>query len=135
MPSASTAQLRPPSDWNEFENICADLWALEWKYPQVVRYGRQGQRQNGVDIYGQQDGQNAGVQCKGKRVWPPTKLTAAEINKEVRRAKKFRPKLATLVFATIAEDDVAIQDRVNAISEQHKKERSIQRPCLRLGRS
>jgi hypothetical protein len=121
MPTASTSQLHPPSSWDEFEDICADLFALEWKYPQVTRYGRRGQRQNGVDIYGQQDGQDAGVQCKGKRVWPPTKLTATEIDKEVRKAKKFRPKLATLVFATIAEDDVAIQDHVNAISERHNK--------------
>lgn len=121
MPTASTAQLRPPSSWDEFENICADLFALEWRYPQVTRYGRQGQRQNGIDIYGQEKGKNAGVQCKGKRVWPPTKLTATEIDKEVSKAKKFSPKLATLVFATIAEDDVAVQDHVNAISERHKK--------------
>jgi hypothetical protein len=121
MPNASTSQLRPPGSWDEFEDICADLFALEWKYAQVVRYGRKGQRQNGVDIYGQQDGQDAGVQCKGKRVWPPTKLTAVEIDKEVRKAKKFRPKLVTLVFATIAEDDVAIQDHVNAVSKEHKK--------------
>lgn len=121
MPTASTAQLHPPSSWDEFEDICADLFALEWKYPQITRYGRRGQRQNGVDIYGQLNGQAAGVQCKGKRVWPPTKLTATEIDKEVRKARKFRPKLATLVFATIAEDDVAIQDHVNAISKQHRK--------------
>lgn len=121
MPSASNSQLLPPSSWEEFEDICADLFALEWKYPQVVRYGRKGQRQKGIDIYGQENGKNVGVQCKGKRVWLPTKLTAAEIDKEVRKAKKFRPRLATLVFATIAGDDVAVLDHVNAISERHKK--------------
>jgi hypothetical protein len=77
MPTASTAQLHPPSDWEEFENICADLFQLEWKNPQVVRYGRKGLRQNGVDIYGLDDGESAGVQCKGKRIWPPTRLTAS----------------------------------------------------------
>jgi hypothetical protein len=121
MPTASTVQLHPPSDWDEFENICADLFTLEWKYPGLVRYGRKGQRQNGVDIYGQQDGENAGVQCKGKRVWPPTQLTTSDIDEEVKKAKKFRPKLKELIFATIADDDVHIQDHVNAISERHSK--------------
>ena len=122
MPTASTAQLHPPSDWDEFENICADLFALEWKYPEVVRYGRKGQRQNGLDLYGQQDGKDTGVQCKGKRIWPPTKLTAPEIDKEVKKAKKFKPKLKKLIFATIADDDVLIQDHVNAISQRHRKQ-------------
>lgn len=119
--SVTSSQLHPPSNWDHFEDICADLFALEWNYPQVVRHGRSGQRQKGVDIYGKQNGENAGVQCKGKRVWPPTKLTTSEIDKEINEAKKFSPKLKTFVFATIAEDDVNIQRHVNTISEQHEK--------------
>ncbi len=122
MPTASTAQLYPPENWDEFEAICSDLFALEWQYPEVVRYGRKGQRQNGLDIYGRHKGQNAGVQCKGKSVWPPTRLTNSEIDREVTKAKKFRPKLKKFIITTIAEDDVLIQDHVNAISEKHRRQ-------------
>ena len=121
MPSSSTAQLNAPSDWDEFENICADLFALEWNYPEVVRYGRKGQRQTGVDIHGQQNGEDVAVQCKGKRIWPPTELTTSEIDIQVAEAINFRPHLKKFIIATIANDDVHIQDHVNAISERHRQ--------------
>jgi len=50
MPSPNDVQFNPPENWDAFEAICADLFALEWDYPEAVRYGRTGQRQNGVDI-------------------------------------------------------------------------------------
>jgi hypothetical protein len=50
MPTIATSQLPIPKDWNEFEDICADLFSLIWNDHNTVRYGRAGQRQNGVDI-------------------------------------------------------------------------------------
>lgn len=87
-----------------------------------MRYGRAGQRQNGVDIYGKENGADSGVQCKGKRNWPPTKLTIAEIDAEVEEAKKFSPPLKTYIFATTADNDVYATDHVNAISEKHAEQ-------------
>lgn len=52
MPIIATSQLLPPESWEEFEDICADLFMLEWGDPAAVRHGRKGQRQHGVDIYG-----------------------------------------------------------------------------------
>ncbi|MGY8663531.1 hypothetical protein Q3C01_14335 [Bradyrhizobium sp. UFLA05-109] len=118
----SDEQLHPPASWDKFEEICADLFSRIWNDPELVRYGRSGQRQKGVDIYGKQNGADSGVQCKGKRVWPPTKLTIAEINTEIEEAKKFRPALKTYIIATTADNDVAVTDHVNAISERHAAE-------------
>lgn len=67
MPTISTSQLPPPSCWEEFELISADLLSKEWNDPNVQANGRRGQRQNDVDIRGRNGGTPAGAQCKGKR--------------------------------------------------------------------
>lgn len=121
MSDANNEQLRPPPSWDKFEEICADLFSRIWDDPQVVRYGTSGQAQNGVDIYGKDDGADSGVQCKGKRDWPPTKLTIAEIEGEVEKAKAFHPKLKSLIIATTAENDTRATDRANTITAEHER--------------
>ncbi|WP_439408578.1 hypothetical protein ACNJX9_09640 [Bradyrhizobium sp. DASA03076] len=116
MSDANNEQLRPPPSWDKFEEICADLFSRIWKDNQLVRYGRAGQRQHGVDIYGKDDGADAAVQCKGKRDWPTTKLTIPEIDAEIQEAKKFEPPLTTYILATTADNDIYITDHVNAVS-------------------
>src|SRR5882724_337187 len=122
MSDANNEQLLPPSSWEKFEEICADLFSRIWNDTQVVRYGREGQRQNGVDIYGKENGADSAVQCKGKRIWPPRELTTVEIDAEVEKAKKFEPALKTYIFATTADNDVKIPDYVNAISAKHAEQ-------------
>jgi hypothetical protein len=123
MPSIPTTELPHPSDWSEFEDICADLFSSIWKDHNTVRYGRQGQRQNGVDIRGRlQKRKIVGVQCKGKRRWPPIKLTTAEIDKEVAKALEFKPPLSEFTIVTTAADDSALTAHVDAITERHGKE-------------
>ncbi len=122
MSDSNNEQLRPPPSWDKFEEICADLFSRIWDDPQVVRYGTRGQAQNGVDIYGKDEGADSGVQCKGKRDWPPTKLTIAEIEGEVEKAKAFSPKLESFIIATTAENDTRATDRANAITAEHEKD-------------
>ncbi|WP_316225201.1 MULTISPECIES: hypothetical protein [unclassified Bradyrhizobium] len=119
MSDANNEQLLPPPSWDKFEEICADLFSRIWNDTQLVRYGRSGQRQNGVDIYGKENGADSGVQCKGKRNWSPTKLTTAEIDAEIEKAKKFSPSLKTYIIATTADNDVHVTDHVNVISARH----------------
>jgi hypothetical protein len=121
MPNPNDVQLNPPGSWDEFEDICADLFSREWNDPNVVRYGRQGQRQHGVDIYGKENGSDIGGQCKRKGTWPPTKLTTGEINEEVEEAKKFRPKLKKYIIATTDANDARVIDHVNTVSAKHAK--------------
>ena len=122
MPTLATIELPPPSDWNEFEDICADLFALTWGDQNTVRYGRKGQRQKGVDIRGRIDGGSiAGVQCKGKRQWPPKKLTTPEIDKQVTAALQFTPPLSEFTIVTTADDDATLQSHADAITERHRE--------------
>jgi hypothetical protein len=125
MSDANNEQLRPPPSWDKFEEICADLFSRIWGDPQVVRYGTRGQAQNDIDIYGKNDGTDSGVQCKGKRDWPPTKLTISEIDEEVEKAKAFSLKLRSFIIATTAENHARLTDRANAISAEHEKSHAI----------
>ena len=61
------------------------------------------------------------MQCKGKRDWPPTKLTISEIDGEVEKAKAFRPELKSFVIVTTAENDTHATDRANTITAEHEK--------------
>jgi hypothetical protein len=40
----------PPRSWEQFEELCADIFQSIFNDPTLVRNGRSGQRQNGVDI-------------------------------------------------------------------------------------
>lgn len=118
MPTPVTTDLPPPSSWDEFEVICADLWGEIWGDRHTQLYGRQGQRQNGVDIKGvDQRGKQCGAQCKGKKNWPPSTLTTQEIDNEIAKAQKFSPLLDEFVVLTTAPNDVTVQDHVAALNE------------------
>ena len=121
MPTVATSELPIPKSWDEFEDICADLFSLIWNDHNTVRYGRMGQRQNGVDIRGRLPaGGIAGVQCKRKRQWPVAKLTTADIDVEVAEALKFTPPLSEFTIATTGPNDAPLQEHVDAISERHR---------------
>jgi hypothetical protein len=121
MPTVGGSQLPPPKSWDEFEDMCADLFMAEWGDRNAMRHGRQGQRQNGVDIYGRPGGCGyAGVQCKGKRCWPPTELRTVDIDVEVAEALKFRPKLTEFTVATIGLDGVGLQAHARSITQTHE---------------
>jgi hypothetical protein len=123
MVTPATSHLDPPKSWEELEEICADLFGREWKDNNTTRYGRQGQRQNGVDIYGRPDGKNyAGVQCKGRSKWPSDPLRTTDIDEEVAKARAFSPKLSEYTIATVDPNDVVVQDHARKLTEQHAKD-------------
>jgi hypothetical protein len=68
VPTVSTMDLPAPLSWEELEEICWDLFRREWDDTNAVRHGRQGQPQDGVDIYGGRNdhGHYAGIQCKAR---------------------------------------------------------------------
>jgi hypothetical protein len=97
MPTIASSELPVPKSWDEFEDICADLFRRIWNDHNTVRYTLLGERQNGVDIRGRlPNGEVAGVQCKRKRQWPVVKLTTTDIDVEVAEALKFKPPLSEL---------------------------------------
>ena len=108
MPSPTTTDLPIPKSWDEFEDICADLLKCMWRDPYVVRNGRSGQRQHGVDIYGKpvhlkgRDSETAGAQCKRVEA-----LTEKDIKNEIEQATEFKPSLEEYLLLTTLKRDAA----------------------------
>ena len=112
-------QIDAPKSWDDFENLCCALFQQEWANPTVQRYGRGGQAQQGVDIFGQNLNEGDrwyGVQCKLKDGNLGGKLTKAEIDKEVAKADAFATPLTGLIIATTAPVDSALQDHCAALT-------------------
>lgn len=120
MPLKKTAKLPAPRDWDEFESLCADLFQRIWEDPGTQRVGRNGQRQNGVDIVGRPKSGTAysGVQARNK-LQPPETLTAKELNEEVEKAKSFFPRLADFILATTAPNDAVIQEEARRLTAKN----------------
>ncbi len=117
MPHA--VELPIPRDWQVFEDFCCQLFAAEWGDRETQKYGRSGQAQHGVDVYGRRDGRWQAVQCKRKQRFPESKLTAAQVRREVTEAYDFSRPLETLVVATTAQPDTAIQDLAAELTDDH----------------
>ena len=115
MPSPTTTDLPIPKSWDEFEDICADLLKCMWSDPYVVRNGRSGQRQHGVDIYGKpvhfhlkgRGNETAGAQCKRVEA-----LTEEDIKNEIEQATEFKPSLEEYLLLTTLKRDAGLQEYV-----------------------
>lgn len=114
MPSPSTTNLPRPKSWDEFEDICADVLRRVWEDPYIVRNGRSGQRQYGVDCYGlpkhlggPATKKYAGVQCKETDT-----LSIAIVREEAKKAEKFKPSLSEYVVMSTAPRDSKVQEEV-----------------------
>lgn len=107
-------QILKPENWQDFEELCKVLWGEIWECSEIKKNGRAGQNQQGVDIYGIPKGESKyfGIQCKGKDEYTKAVLTEREINSEIEKAKKFKPSLKKLYFATTANKDERIEEFV-----------------------
>lgn len=115
MPTISSAVLPKPKDWNEFEDICLSSSKLRWVNPNFTRFGRASQKQDGVDIYGNDNlGHLIGVQCKNTL----NALTESIIDSEVLKAESFASPLFVLYIATSVSPDVYLQKYVMELSRQ-----------------
>lgn len=107
-------QLRKPELWQDFEELCQMLWGEIWICPEIKRNGRNGNGQNGVDVYGvpKDEREYYGIQCKGKDDYTHSQLTEKEIDKEIEKAKTFKPPLKKFYFATTANKDSTIEEYI-----------------------
>ena len=122
MPTLSSMRIPPPTSWDEFEDITLSSLKIKWTSPNLVRYGRQGQPQQGVDIYGEDDlGRCVGVQCK----LTENNLDISSIRREVTKARKFRPNIEAFYIATTALADARLQQRVRLLSSDRVKRKQF----------
>ncbi|MDQ0589886.1 hypothetical protein [Variovorax paradoxus] len=123
MPTLADFRMPPPRSWDEFEAIVCSAAKNRWGNPEFTRHGRQGQRQNGVDVFGQDDkGRLVGLQCKNTL----DGLTDATISAEVEKAESFKPALQQLFVVTTADTDKHLQEFVRELSEQRLKAGSFE---------
>lgn len=104
--------IQKPENWQDFETLCKKLWGEVWNIPmKIKKNGRNGQSQAGVDVYGVPKGETNywGIQCKGKDDYANAKLTKAEIEREIDKAKTFSPKLSVFIIATTMNKDAEIE--------------------------
>lgn len=110
-------QIFPPTNWQDFEELCKRIWEIKWNFPDdIIRNGRMGQTQNGVDISAYVENKHGycGVQCKGKDNFTNKQMTTTEIDEEIAKAKNFKPALKSLTFTTTAPKDAAIEEYVRS---------------------
>lgn len=114
------SEFAPPRSWDQFEELCADIFHAEWRDPALVRHGRAGQRQSGVDIVARNGAHYPiGLQCKKRASWPVSRLTKSEIDCEVQEALNFTPRLKSFYILTTAPDDSTLLGHVRDINQRH----------------
>jgi hypothetical protein len=111
-----------PKNWQDFESICHRLWIEIWNDPNAQKNGRQGQGQDGVDIYGTPiySREIFGVQCKDKDGQLGSFLTAQELTDECSKAKKFSPEISSFTMATTAPRDAKLQEKARQLTSENK---------------
>lgn len=118
MPTIDRMELICPKDWQVFESITLDAMRLMWDSPSLQKNGREGQKQNGVDIYGPDHlGRPTGIQCKKSTVT----LNLEIIEKEIEKAEKFDAELNALYLATTCDTDIKLQKSIRKISEERTR--------------
>ncbi len=112
----------PPRSWEQFEELCADLFEVMWGDPGLVRHGRAGQAQNGVDIVCSRGAVHpVGLQCKKKSKWPVARLSTSEIDKEIANAEHFVPPLKEFYLLTTAATDEAVQEHIRKLNVDRRQ--------------
>jgi hypothetical protein len=114
MPTIASSVVPPPKSWDEFEDITLAAVKLRWANDTFFRNGRTGQKQDGVDIFGDVVGRQIGVQCKNSVEGISMNL----IQTEIENAEKFTPKLAHLYIATTAKRDAILQKTLRKLSKE-----------------
>ena len=116
MPTLATSEFPPPKSDKEFELIVRDIFAAYWHDSDTKTFGRNGQKQCGVDIYGRPNQEEAwfGIQCKLRTT---TKLSRKELEREIELAKNFHHKLHTYIFATTHARDTELQKIVEELNQ------------------
>lgn len=124
-------QLYPPQNWQDFEIMMKGVAEIIWDQRSWHHYGRGGQAQSGIDLYGyDQHNRCIGIQCKRKTKTNPSGqlldyslLTEYELDAEARSAKNIvDPVLYELIFATTASSDTKIQDGLRRVRKKFEND-------------
>lgn len=115
MPTIASTNIPTPKSWDEFEDITMDAAKVRWNSTNFFRNGRPGQKQNGIDIWGDDDeNRHIGVQCKNSVAG----ISIETVMNEIENSEAFEPPLNLLYIATTAKRDAELQKSVRKVSNQ-----------------
>ncbi len=117
MPTLNNMEIPKPQYWKDFERLVESYARLTWPEGMTSIFGGVGQKQHGVDIcvrYGRVN--YIGLQCKNV-----AKLTYDQIEKEIEKAKNFKPALSHYLIATSINRKAELQEKVNVLNSQHNE--------------
>lgn len=120
-----------PKPQNEaiFEDMVCDIFSRLLANPNLQRYGRRGQNQQGLDIIGGIAGQDyfggnlVGIQCKNHTGTVNPKKLRDELKKDLKSFDKSKIPIKKFYFITSAENDKNLKKFVLQINKNRKKDK------------
>ncbi len=99
-------KIAKPDNWKTFEFLCKSLWEQNEEIDFIKLYGRQGQAQSGIDLYGYKtNGDFFAIQCKDVQL-----LTTKIIDNEIALALNSKHEIKHYILCTTLNRDTKLQD-------------------------
>lgn len=119
---------RTPSNWQDFEELCEQLFEREHQPCRAHRYGRTGQDQHGVDITILPEGaaKPIGVQCKLRSELTGSQLNDSDVLEIYKASLRFPDGLTLLKIATTCPPDTSATDLCTRISSSFQQKHPIE---------
>lgn len=116
MPSIPLMQLPKSRSADEFESMCKDVLTNEYRI-KFKRYGKNGQKQNGIDIYAQLGGEKYAVaQCKNYFSPNSSNALIKKIEKDIKDAELIPFKIKQFIVMTSMDRDLNAQNYIETIN-------------------
>jgi tetratricopeptide (TPR) repeat protein len=116
VPDISAVEIPRHLNWQDFQRSSVILFRCILRDELLQEFGRDGQKQHGIDLLGCRDSDTSrpvGIQCRRKKT-----LTPKEMREDAEEARAIKPALAELIFATTAERDKAVQLDAAALTQE-----------------
>lgn len=110
-------ELQFPVSEDNFEAMCLVLYSLAWRTNDLMRVGRSGQAQFGVDIIGHDGKRNVGIQCKH---YVKKKFTIATVTDDIAAADMANLDIDHLLFATTSPAKAELVKTVHDLSNRRR---------------
>lgn len=121
MPTSLLMRLPKSESPEEFESLCKDVLIKEYNNKiRFEQYGRRGQDQNGIDIYGEISSEYIVVQCKNYFGIKAAKTLIKKIDKDLNMSKElpFYNKIKKFVIMTSMDRDTGIQNYIESKKQE-----------------
>jgi hypothetical protein len=120
---------QPPLYWQQFEELSVGMLREVYDVPNAQGYGRPGQAQNGVDVYGKSRFGMIGVQCKrladldkNGDPYPGGPITRRFLRDAASESLAFGEPLKIWILATTARRDTAVQGYVDELNGEWERD-------------